>query len=113
MTKFDVDKLMQDIKESDDYEEFSKIKDIELTDEDKRAILTDFNNHIIDGIKTPCKIVLDKGKSGITNVKIKADSRMALMVTLIGAIESIRKEHNISQFECDLLSMTIGYEETD
>lgn len=113
MSKVTVETLINDIKESGDFEEFSKIQDHELTDEEKETIINEFSNHIMDGIKTPCKIVLDKGKSGITKINIDCKSRIALIITLVGAIESIRKEHNIDQFEWDLLSMAIGYEKTD
>lgn len=113
MSKITVETLINDIKESGDFEEFSKINDKELTDEEKISIINEFNNHIMDGINTPCKIVLNKGKSGITNIKIDCKSRIALLITLVGAIESIRKEHNIDQFEWDLFTMAIGYEKTD
>ena len=111
MSKKTIEEILKDLKKTDDYKEYKKYCKEQYTDEERNEIIKEFQEHVKEGIEEPCKISFDKGKDGITHIKTKCKTRIALLVTLVGAVESIKNEQHISQFEWDFMDYVLGFDE--
>lgn len=94
-----LDKILKDLENISD-----EIKNLpEPTEEEKEEIMNEFKSHLEDGLKTPCKVEISKGDSGLTNVKIETTSRVALLITLTNAISIIKERFEISDIEWNII----------
>ena len=94
-----LDKILNDLKNIND--EINNLP--EPTEEEKEEIMNEFKSHLEDGLKTPCKVEITKGDSGLTNVKIETTSRLALLITLTNAISIIKERFEITELEWDII----------
>lgn len=102
-----LEKLLDDLKELKEILDDGK----EISDEEIKETLDTFKEMVKEGINEPCEIIIKKDKKGVSNIKVESKGRMALLLTLINAVKSMKEKYDISQFEWDFIEKITGYKD--